>query len=170
MRWTSSRVGRKADLAQFVEVFDASADGEVAGVVDGGCSAKRLSLLMVLLDAGLLIVDVPRRRHAVGNDTGAEPSRRAAAHLAVEHQAHLAGAADIKVLADHLRDAVARAISDGLAFQAFSAEFITNILETRTRALPEPGPLQRTRRHDLLDIDIAPPDLNAYQVNDHDPE
>jgi len=67
-------------------------------------------------------------------------------------------------------DAVARAISDGLAFQAFSAEYVTNILETRARALPEPGPLQLTRRHDLLDIDIAPPDLNAYEVNDHDPE
>src|SRR6266852_7023263 len=67
-------------------------------------------------------------------------------------------------------DAVARAITDGLAFQAFSAEYITNILETRARALPEPGPLQLTRRHDLLDIDIAPPDLNAYEVNDHDPE
>lgn len=67
-------------------------------------------------------------------------------------------------------DLVARAISDGLAFQAFSAEYITNILETRARALPEAGPLQLTRRHDLLDIDIAPPDLNAYEVNDHDPE
>ena len=67
-------------------------------------------------------------------------------------------------------DAVARAISDGLTFQAFSAEYITNILETRARALPEPGPLQLTRRHDLLAIDIAPPDLNAYEVNDHDPE
>jgi hypothetical protein len=32
-------------------------------------------------------------------------------------------------------DAVARAISDGLAFQAFSAGYITNILETRARAL-----------------------------------
>jgi hypothetical protein len=64
-------------------------------------------------------------------------------------------------------DAVARAITDGLAFQAFSAEYITNILETRARVLPEPGPLQLTRRHDLLDIDIAPPDLNAYQVKDH---
>jgi len=67
-------------------------------------------------------------------------------------------------------DAMARAISDGLAFQAFSAEYITNILETRARALPEPGPLQRSRRHDLLDIDIAPPDLSTYHVNDHDPE
>jgi transposase len=61
-------------------------------------------------------------------------------------------------------DDMARAISDGLAFQAFSAEYITNILEIRSRALPEPGPLQLTRRHDLLDIDIAPPDLNAYEV------
>jgi len=67
-------------------------------------------------------------------------------------------------------DAMARAISDGLAFQAFSAEYITNILEARARALPQPGPLQLTRRHDLLDIDIAPPDLNAYEVNDHDAE
>jgi hypothetical protein len=56
---------------------------------------------------------------------------------------------------------VARAISDGLAFQAFSAEFITNILETSARALPESGSLQLTHRHDLLDIDLPPPDLNA---------
>ena len=61
-------------------------------------------------------------------------------------------------------DAVARAISDGLAFQAFSAEYIANIVETRARALPEPGPLQLTRRHDLLDIDIAPPDLTVYEA------
>lgn len=67
-------------------------------------------------------------------------------------------------------DLVARAISDGLAFEAFSAEYIANILETRTRPLPEPGPLQLTRRHDLLDIDIDPPDLNDYRVNDHDTE
>jgi len=35
-------------------------------------------------------------------------------------------------------DAVARAISDGLAFQAFSAEYITNILETRARRCRNP--------------------------------
>ena len=61
-------------------------------------------------------------------------------------------------------DVVARAISDGLAFEAFSAEYITNILEIRSRALPEPAPLQLTRRQDLLDIDITPPDLNTYEV------
>jgi hypothetical protein len=67
-------------------------------------------------------------------------------------------------------EAVARAISDGLAFQAFSAEYIANIVETRTRALPEPGPLQLTRRHDLLDIDIAPPNLAIYAGSHHDPD
>ena len=95
-------IGRKADLAQFREIFNAPADSKVAGVIDDAFGAKRLSLLVVLLDAGLLVIDVQRRHHAVGDDTGAEPPRRAAAHLAVEHQAHLAGAADIEVLADHL--------------------------------------------------------------------
>ena len=54
-------VGRKADLAQLLEIFDASADGEVAGVVDRRFGSKCLSLLVVLLDAGLLVVDVQRR-------------------------------------------------------------------------------------------------------------
>ena len=67
-------------------------------------------------------------------------------------------------------ECVARAISDGLVFQAFSAEYIANILEARARALPEPGPLQLTRCHDLLDIDIAPPDLSAYEGYNHDSE
>ena len=49
-------VGRKADLAQIREIFDAPADGKVAGVVDGGFGAKRLSLLVVLLDAGIEVL------------------------------------------------------------------------------------------------------------------
>ena len=55
----------------------------------------------------------------------------------------------------YVADAVARAISDGLAFQAFSAGVqITNILETRARALPEtrtiathPSPRPARYRH-----------------------
>jgi hypothetical protein len=30
--------------------------------------------------------------------------------------------------------------------------------------------LQLTRGQDLLDIDIAPPDLSAYEAGDHEPE
>jgi transposase len=67
-------------------------------------------------------------------------------------------------------DGIARAISDGLAFEAFSAEYIANILETRARALPQPGPLQLTRGIDLLDIDIPAPDLTVYDGGSRDTE
>jgi transposase len=64
-------------------------------------------------------------------------------------------------------DAVDRAIQDGIAFHAYSCEYIANILEMRARALPEPGALHLTRRQDLLDIEIAAPDLSPYEIN-HD--
>jgi transposase len=63
-------------------------------------------------------------------------------------------------------DAVAGAIEDGIAFHAFSCEYIANILEMKARQLPEPSPLSLTRRQDLLDIEIAQPDLSPYEVND----
>jgi transposase len=63
-------------------------------------------------------------------------------------------------------DALARAIEDGIAFHAFSCEYIANILEMKARALPEAGALHLTRREDLLDIEIAQPDLSVYEVDD----
>ncbi len=60
-------------------------------------------------------------------------------------------------------DAVDRAIQDGMAFAAFSCEYIANILEMRARETPEPGALHLTRRQDLLDIEIAAPDLSLYE-------
>src|SRR6202521_941602 len=95
-------VGCEAYGAQFVEIFDASADAEVAGIVDRGLGSKRLSLFVILLDPALLVVDVQRRGDAVGDDAGAEPAGCAPVDPSVEHQADLAGAADIEVLADHL--------------------------------------------------------------------
>jgi len=65
-------------------------------------------------------------------------------------------------------DAVDRAIQDGIAFAAFSCEYIANILEMRTRLLPEPGALHLSRHQDLLDIEIAAADLSPYEVQDHD--
>lgn len=59
-------------------------------------------------------------------------------------------------------EAVARAIEDACEIQAFSSEYIANILEQRKRVLPEPGPLILTRRQDLLDIDIPMPDMELY--------
>jgi hypothetical protein len=61
---------------------------------------------------------------------------------------------------------VARAIEDAFSFQAFSCEYIANILEQRERILPEPGALHLTRRQDLLDLDMPEPDLSIYQPDD----
>ena len=61
-----------------------------------------------------------------------------------------------------------RAIEDALAFDAFSCEYITNLLEARARKLPEATPLQLTRRQDLLELDIAEPDLSLYELSHHE--
>ena len=65
----------------------------------------------------------------------------------------------------HSDDAVIRAIDDALALHAIGSSYIANLLESRARALPEPGALHLTRREDLLDLDVEPPDLSIYQNN-----
>jgi transposase len=64
-------------------------------------------------------------------------------------------------------DAVARALEDARHFQAFSSEYIANLLEARARALPEPSPLHLTRRSDLLELELPEPDLSLYDDNDN---
>jgi transposase len=77
--------------------------------------------------------------------------------------------AKINALAEIYGDAATgRAIEDGLAFDAFSCEYITNLLEARARALPEASPLQLTRRQDLLELELAKPDLSLYEVSHHE--
>jgi hypothetical protein len=56
----------------------------------------------------------------------------------------------------------ARAIQDALEFEAFSCEYIANILEQRQGLLPEPGALHLTRRQDLLDLELPEPNLSLY--------
>jgi transposase len=65
---------------------------------------------------------------------------------------------------------VAAAIEDAFTFQAFSCEYIANILEQRTRILREPGALHVTRRQDLLELDIAEPNLSIYDTDDNQPQ
>ena len=64
---------------------------------------------------------------------------------------------------------VVRAIDDALQFQAFSSEYIANILEQRERRLPDPGPLTLLRKQDLLDIDLPDPDLSIYDDQQGEP-
>jgi transposase len=57
---------------------------------------------------------------------------------------------------------VARALEDAIVYQAFSSEYIANILEQQQRRLPEPGPLQLLRKQDQLDLELPAPDLSIY--------
>lgn len=60
-------------------------------------------------------------------------------------------------------DEVARAIEDAFIFRAFSSDYIMNICQMRARKLPEAAPLQLTRRQDLLELELPPPDLDIYK-------
>jgi hypothetical protein len=60
-------------------------------------------------------------------------------------------------------EAVARAMADALEYQAFAADYIANLLEQRARFTPQASPLSLTRREDLLELHLQPPDLSLYQ-------
>jgi hypothetical protein len=58
---------------------------------------------------------------------------------------------------------VARAIEDALHFEAFSSEYILNILQQSGRQQDPPGPLHLPHKEDLLDIDLPEPDCSIYE-------
>jgi transposase len=62
-------------------------------------------------------------------------------------------------------DKVCRALEDAHQHQAYSCEYIANLLEQRARPLPEPGALHLTRASDLLELDLPEPDLSVYERN-----
>lgn len=64
-------------------------------------------------------------------------------------------------------DKVARAMEDAFTYQAFSCDYIANILEQRGRILPQPGALHVTRRQDLLELQMPEPNLSIYDTGDH---
>ncbi len=66
----------------------------------------------------------------------------------------------------HGKEAVSRALDDGLELAAFSAEYIAHILTARKRIGEEPAALQLTRRADLLELELPEPDLSIYDRND----
>lgn len=57
---------------------------------------------------------------------------------------------------------VTLAMDDAIACQAFSSQYIENILQQRERHTPVPGPLHLTRCADLLEIELPPADLSLY--------
>jgi len=63
----------------------------------------------------------------------------------------------------HPLEEVARALEDAAELQVFRAEYVANILDQRRRQLPESGALHLTRRQDLLDLELPPPNLETYE-------
>jgi hypothetical protein len=61
-------------------------------------------------------------------------------------------------------EAVARALEDAFVYEAFSSEYIANLLEQRARFTPEASALHLTRRADLLEVRLEQPDLSIYQA------
>jgi transposase len=64
-------------------------------------------------------------------------------------------------------EAVSRALEDALVYEAFSSDYIANLLEQRARFTPEASALHLTRRGDLLEVQLAQPDLSIYQATLH---
>ena len=60
-------------------------------------------------------------------------------------------------------DAVARAMEDAFVYEAFSSEYISNLLEQQKNTLPEAGALHLTRSEDLLEITLEKADVSLYQ-------
>ena len=61
-------------------------------------------------------------------------------------------------------EAVSRAIDDAFVFEAFSCEYIANLLEQRTRVTKEPAALHLTRKKDLLELNVDEPNLDLYST------
>jgi transposase len=63
----------------------------------------------------------------------------------------------------HGPDDTARALADALEYQAFSAEYVANLLDQRRRPKAESAALHLTRAGDLLQLELPNPDLSIYQ-------
>jgi len=60
-------------------------------------------------------------------------------------------------------EAVARAMEDAFVYEAFSSEYIANLLEQQKNRLPEAKALHLTRSEDLLNITLDKADVSLYQ-------
>ena len=63
-------------------------------------------------------------------------------------------------------EVVARALEDAFTYQAFSCDYILNLLQQRQQPASEPGALHLTRQQDLLELELPAPDLSIYDSQD----
>ena len=60
---------------------------------------------------------------------------------------------------------VGRAMEGAFELEAFSSEYIANILESPLRRLPEADELHLTSKSEALELTVGPPDLNVYETD-----
>ena len=60
------------------------------------------------------------------------------------------------------REKLVRTLEDACEMEAFSSDYLANLLEQRERLTPQPGPLHLTRRADLLELELSAPNLAVY--------
>ena len=70
----------------------------------------------------------------------------------------------------HGEEAVRGAIENAVELNAFSSEYVLNLLSQRSRPLPEKGVLHLTRNEDLLDLELPQPDLAIYEQKENTDE
>lgn len=69
------------------------------------------------------------------------------------------------LLGVHDRGELVRALEDAAASGAFGGDYIANLLEARRAVADDAGPLHLSHKSDLLDLDVEPPDMAAYDIN-----
>src|SRR5205823_2847501 len=92
------------DVDQGVPVLwcEASADTEVAGVVDGRLGSERAALFEVPLDLRGAVMDLDRSLDACVDDPGVEPAGGLAGDTATEHDGDLVAAAERELVRKRL--------------------------------------------------------------------
>ena len=58
-------------------------------------------------------------------------------------------------------------MEDACAYEAFASDSLAKLLEQRARFIPEASALHLTRREDLLEVRLQPPDLSIYHATAH---
>jgi len=60
---------------------------------------------------------------------------------------------------------IVRALEDALHFNAFSCEYIANLLEQRATINGQLSALHLMRKKDYLECDISLPNMNIYNID-----
>ena len=67
----------------------------------------------------------------------------------------------------HGAEAVVRALTDTHELEAYSCEYVANLLEQRRHFQPEVGALPLTRAQDLLELELPEANLEIYEQPSH---